>query len=194
MPQVLSDNEMNEEDDSWNLLGRPFMILRSWVLRHLVFGDQLDHSDEIPELANLTKLSSFDGSEESSRLDDTKDVSRLEKISKIDSSEETSRLDRSEKIFKFIEDLVDVYHDSEKVLKNHPRNLEELGSLEVLMRKFRNKTNGVRKKLEAKNDPEANLVKQIHSQVFSLFKTACDDKDIQENSDFILQEFKKRVF
>jgi hypothetical protein len=82
---------------------------------------------------------------------------------------------------------------SEKILKNHPKDLDSAESLVELLRKLRNKTNDVQKKLSKKNDPEMDKIRELHRAAFSLWKQAKDDPEIQEHQALILVELKRQA-
>jgi len=93
----------------------------------------------------------------------------------------------------FLRGCVILCQTSEKTLKNHPTDLKSAESLVELLKKLRNKTNDVRKKLVSKKHPEAAKIQELHEMAFSLWKESRDEIEIQNNAELILLELKKHI-
>jgi len=137
----------------------------------------------------------LDASSESSSLDVSNSTESFEHTdySKVSESCVFAGLGSESNCGIFLRGCVTLCQTSEKILKNHPKDLDSAESLVELLRKLRNKTNDVQKKLSKKNDPEMDKIRELHRAAFSLWKQAKDDPEIQEHQALILVELKRQA-
>jgi hypothetical protein len=186
---------------AWTLLGFSFLVHVLSLLKPFSSSNlsKIDRAQQTLQAESLSEDTSGNGEIES-KIEDSRGYDLVERggtESKAGAATDTDIEiwdNHSNKLAQFIEDLVRIHYEVQSVLITAPKDLDEAESLVEVIKRMRNKTRRVFRKLSSRDDPESQVISKLETALWDIFKIAMDDAVIRSNADLILQAFKRRVF